>query len=179
MVSLPPLLPPPPGSSATGLLGTSSSTISGRSSPCGVSRPPGAFLKSAMLAGRGQSPMHRRGLACWDQGPSLRLPGLWMSKRRVSLLKGRKKQWAREAPRARLGAESQRVGEVPITQASSVQKFFTPHHGESTKRPQQQQPQIKEQRGPGSWAEACEEEHHSGGGRQGPPGRGGRWRREG
>lgn len=108
--------------------------------------------------------MHKRGLTCWDQGPSLRLPGLWMSKRRASLLKGRGERRAQDEPRARLEAEIQSVGEVPITKASSVRKFFTPHHRESTERPQQQQLQIKEQRGPGSWAEAYEEEHHSEGG---------------
>lgn len=81
-----------------------------------------------------------------------------------------------DQPRARLEAQIQSVGKVPITKALSVRKFFTPHHRESTERPQQQQLQVKEQRGPGSWAEAYEEEHHSGGWRQAPPGCGGRWR---
>lgn len=78
--------------------------------------------------------MHERGLTCWDQGPSLRLPGLWMSKRRASLLKGRGKG-AQDEPCARLEAEIQSVGEVPITKAWSVRQFFTPHHRESTERP--------------------------------------------
>lgn len=81
-----------------------------------------------------------------------------------------------DQPCARLEAEIQSVGEVPITKALSVRKFFTPYHRESTERPQQQQLQVKEQRGPGSWAEAYKEEHHSGGWRQAPPGCGGRWR---
>lgn len=82
---------------------------------------------------------------------------------------------AQDEPHARLEAKIQSVGEVPVTKALSVRKFFTPHHRES-ERPQQQQLQVKEQRGPGSWAEAYEEEHHSGGWRQAPPGCGGRWR---
>lgn len=94
------LLPPPPGSSATGLRGTSSSTTSGRSSPCGVSRPPGICLSSAMLAGRRHSPKHTRGLTCWDQGPSLGLPGLWVA-RRVSLLKGWKQDTRRTSDSVR------------------------------------------------------------------------------
>lgn len=120
--------------------------------------------------------MHERGLTCWDQGPSLRLPGLWMSKRKGFSSQRQGGKRAQDEPRARLEAKIQSVGEVPITKAWSVRKFFTPHHRESTERPQQQQPQIKEQRGPGSWAEAYEEEHHSGGWRQAPPGCGGRWR---
>ena len=169
------LLPPPPGSSATGLRGTSSSTTAGRSSPCGVSRPPGTCLSSAMLTGRGHSPMQKRGLTCWDQGPSLGLPGLWVARRRVSLLKGWKKR-AQEEPHTRLEAEIQVAGGVPRAIALYVQKSFPPRHGESTRRDPEQQLRGRRQRGPGSWAEACEEEHHSGGRRQAPPGCGGNWR---
>jgi hypothetical protein len=119
--------------------------------------------------------MHKRGLACWEQGPSLRLPGLWMEQNRA-FSSQRPKRSSTDGPRVQLEAELRTAEEVLITKASSVQKFFTPHHGEPTKRPQRQQLQLKEQRGPGSWADAWEEEHHSGGWRQAPPGCGGRWR---
>lgn len=55
--------------------------------------------------------------------------------------------------------------------ASSVQKFFPPSHREPTRKDLELLLQGRGQRGPGSWAEACEEAHHSGGRRQVPPGR--------
>ena len=126
----------PPGSSATGLRGTSSSTTSGRSSPCGVSRPPGICLSSAILAGRRHSPKHKRGLTCWDQGPSLGLLGLWVA-RRDSLLRGCKTR-AQEEPQTRLEAEIQAAGGVPRAIALYMHKSFPARHRESTRRDPEQ-----------------------------------------
>lgn len=110
-------------------------------------------------------------------GPGPQLEASWaLDVKEKAFSSQRQKRRDTEEPSARLEAEIQTVDEVPITKPLSLQKFFTPPHRESTERPQQQQLQIREQRGPGSWAEACEEEHHSGGRRQAPPGCGGRWR---
>lgn len=68
-------------------------------------------------------------------------------------------------------AEIQVVSGVPRATASSVQKFFPPSHREPTRKDPELLLRGRGQRGPGSWAEACEEAHHSGERRQVPPGR--------
>lgn len=87
--------------------------------------------------------------------------------------KGRRKNLTLEY---RLEGDIQVVTEVPRTVALNVQKFFPPRPRESTRRDLEQQLRGRGQRGFGSWAEACEEEHHSGEWRQMPPGCGGSWR---
>lgn len=96
------------------------------------------------------------------------LPGLWMARRALFSKTGK---GAQEEPHRRLKAEIQVVSGVPRATASSVQKFFPPSHREPTRKDPELLLRGRGQRGPGSWAEACEEAHHSGGRRQVPPGR--------
>lgn len=63
--------------------------------------------------------MHKRGLACWEQGPSLRLPGLWMEQNRA-FSSQRPKRSSTDGPRVQLEAELRTAEEVLITKASSV-----------------------------------------------------------
>lgn len=110
-------------------------------------------------------------------GPGPQLGASWAlggKKKRFSSQRVEKR--AQEEPHTRLEAEIQVAGGVPRAIALYVQKSFPPRHGESTRRDPEQQLRGRRQRGPGSWAEACEEEHHSGGRRQAPPGCGGNWR---
>lgn len=71
--------------------------------------------------------MHRRGLTCWDQGPSLGLPRLW-----VSLPKDCK--GAQGEPHTRLEDAIQVLSGGPRTTTLSVPKFFPSSRREPTRR---------------------------------------------
>jgi len=99
--------------------------------------------------------MHKRGLTCWDQGPSLGLPGLWEQEEGPLFSAGGK--GTEEEPHTGLEPKIQVVGGLPGATASSVQKSFPARHGESTRGDPEQPLRGGGQRGLGSRAEACEE----------------------